>query len=228
MLSFDRQLDQRYDDQVRRAYRIRRNLSTALWSCAAVSTLAIPVAYFLTEHPAAFGTLAARDDLLGLLFASALAGGFGFVTAALTATFKWRAERDAEYRTFASLLADGHAGIATDRPRATDDADDAITFMHAWTDFEASAALALDRANADFDHLSPASLLHALGSNDLLDEVDVHRLRVLIRLRNAIAHGTPTAVPPAAGTLLERVKIRLGESAGTPVEQPQGPQPALA
>ena len=229
MLSFDSQLDQRYDDQVRRMYRSRRHLSLALWWCAVLSVLAVAAAYFLTDHVTALAALAAPGNSLGWLIPFGIAmAGLGSVTAALTAIFKRRAERQAEYRAFASLLAGNRPDSVAECPRTNNEADDAITFMHAWNDFEATAALALHRANADFDRLSPPSVLHALGSNDLLDEVDVHRLRVLIQLRNAIAHGRTTAVPPPARTLLEQVKIRLSEPVGATVDAPGRAQPSPA
>ena len=210
VLSLDRLLDKRYDDQVRRRYRARRHLSVALWSCAVISGLV------------ALATLNMEGEFLGPLFAVLAAlVGLVSVTIALTATIK----RRAEYRTFASLLADASPAIVARSPWT---ADDAITFVHAWNDFEADAALALDRANADFDKLSPPSLLPALRAANLLDEVDVRRLRVLIRLRNSIVYGTPTAVPPAASTLLDRITSRLGEHAGVSAGPHGGARPSPA
>lgn len=215
MLPLDQLLDQRYDDRVRRAYRNRRWVSAALWWWTVLGVLAVAAAYLLADQVAVLATLAVWDGFLGWVAMV----GFVSVTFTLTAIFKRRAERAAEYRTFAGLLGGGRPDNMSDRPRTANDADDAITFLHAWNDFEVSAAGALTRTNADFDHLSLPSLLQALRSNDLLDEVDVHRLRVLIRLRNAIARGTPTAVPPVAIALLEQVRSVLSGAVGGPADR---------
>lgn len=211
--SLDRLLDRRYDDQVRRRYRASRHLSITLWLGAVIGVLA------------ALAALNVQGGFLGSFFAVlAVLVGFGSFTVALIATFK----RRVAYRRFARLLPAASPAIMAKSPWTAGNAEEAVTFVHAWNDFEADAALVLDRVHADFDRQSLPSLLDALRSTNLLAEVDVDQLRVLIRLRNSIVHGTPTTVPPVAGTLLARVRNCLSEHVAASAESPRGAQPSPA
>ena len=86
---------------------------------------------------------------------------------------------------------------------------DAISFVRAWGDFEDCATKALDRRGAEFDRLSVASLLRSLGESGIVGEEDVGRLRLMLRLRNAIVHSAPQDVPTKAVAYLAGMRARL-------------------
>ena len=86
---------------------------------------------------------------------------------------------------------------------------DPISFVRAWGDFEDCATEALDRRGTEFDRLSVASLLRALGESGIVDQEDVGRLRLMLRLRNAIVRSAPQDVPTKAVAYLAGMRVRL-------------------
>ena len=86
---------------------------------------------------------------------------------------------------------------------------DPISFVRAWGDFEDCATKALDRRGAEFDRLSVASLLRSLGESGIVGEEDVGRLRLMLRLRNAIVRSAPQDVPTKAVAYLAGMRARL-------------------
>ena len=104
---------------------------------------------------------------------------------------------------------DAHLGTVHLEANPRSRPGDPISFVRAWGDFEDCASEALDRRGTEFDRLSVASLLRSLGESGIVDEEDVHRLRLVLGLRNAIVQSAPHDVPSKAVAYLEGMRARL-------------------
>lgn len=101
-----------------------------------------------------------------------------------------------------SLLADGYVGPA---------------ILSGWAALEAVLRLLLEAEGVSPRRLAPGHLLKQVVEEGLISRDDYHRLRALMEVRNAVAHGYESEAvgPEAVSTLLE-VTGRLLDEASSP------------
>ena len=79
----------------------------------------------------------------------------------------------------------------------------AAEFLVAWGEFEAAAAESLSVHGAAFEARSLSSVIHALQESHLIEKEEQRLLRLLLRFRNAIAHGSTPPSPDTSAKALQ-------------------------
>ena len=200
MSDLDRLLDELLVENLRRRQQQRRLLLFVGVASAFASVVVLAVSL---STPEAEGLLQVFPiELLVLVCAGSVTSGFVLMSIHL---FNGGARR---YR---KVQDDVRAHLRSAQFEASPRSlpGDAISFVRAWGDFEDCATKALDRRGAEFDRLSVASLLRSLGESGIVGEEDVGRLRLMLRLRNAIVHSAPQDVPTKAVAYLAGMRARL-------------------
>ena len=200
MSDLERQLDELLIENLRRRQQRRRLLLFVGAAFVVAGVVILAVSLPIQETEALLRVL--PSELLALVGAALGTGGFVLVL---------RHWFDGGARRYREMQADVDAHLRSARleagPRSLP--GDPISFVRAWGDFEDCATKALVRRGAEFDRLSVASLLRSLGESGIVGEEDVGRLRLMLRLRNAIVRSAPHDVPTKAVAYLAGMRARL-------------------
>ena len=210
MYSLDDRLDERYYYNVRRRYQTRKWGTGFLLACATGAVVAvgiIPAGYLLTEHldtdsPVIFGlaTICILFSVISFVVGRILRLPSIAQERALLESIRETVRVDEELR----------ATILPDR----EPFERAIDLLRAWSEFEVHAISALRSTHPECEAISPGAVVQALEKFKLLEKDEIRRLRVLLYLRNSVAHGTLRVVDPTASEFLEHVKNRLSGQEG--------------